>query len=251
MSATKSVAKDELDNHHKVDEKVTECLICGKLFPRGPIDLARHGAAVTLKHIFSDKKSNLFPFGCKKCNTYFSTKEHLDMHPIKSRCNPAVVSRRIEEAKQLELEQNEAALKKLLKTDTEEGASVTSVDADVNDFEISPDQPGKKDARASREVATVAYCKISRQSQSTSSSSVTSSSTVGKPNSEVLAKECKQTVVKTKSKLTAAAAAAAAAAAISGGPGMKIGVFITELVDLLPARALDLLIDVAHSVNTI
>ena len=100
ITSTKALAM--VEEVTEGDMKVSECLICGKLFPRGPMDLARHGAAVTLKHFISDKKTTSFPFGCKKCIVYFASKEHLDMHYLKSRCNPLVVAERIEEAIRLE-----------------------------------------------------------------------------------------------------------------------------------------------------
>ena len=116
----KSLTKDDNEAEQQTDERITECLICGKLFPRGPIDLARHGAAITLKHIFSDKRSASFPFGCKKCTSYFTSKEHLEMHCSKSRCNPTVVAERIEEAIKLEFELNAAIQRKAQKNDSEE-----------------------------------------------------------------------------------------------------------------------------------
>lgn len=200
MSGSKSVQKDEDDS--KYDDRITECLICGKLFPRGPIDLARHGAAVTLKHIFSEKKSNSFPLGCKKCNTYFSSKEHLEMHSLKSRCNSAVVLKRIEEAKQLELDQNAAALKKALKSETEESSAPKSTDVEENEDDNSTEQPVKKDARTSREAATVASNKIAKQSHPSSSD---------KTKAEIVPKEPKENNLKVKSKSSAVALAAASA----------------------------------------
>ena len=132
----KSLVKDDEEVGQQVDERVTECLICGKLFPRGPIDLVRHGAAVTLKHVFSDKKSASFPFGCKKCSTYFTSKEHLEMHGTKSRCNPAVVAERVKDANKMELDQNAAVLKKHQKNETEESSSTkrtNETDSDKDD----------------------------------------------------------------------------------------------------------------------
>lgn len=37
-------------------DKTVECLVCGKLFPRGELDLARHSVAVTLQHKISKTK---------------------------------------------------------------------------------------------------------------------------------------------------------------------------------------------------
>jgi predicted SprT family Zn-dependent metalloprotease len=77
-------------------DKTLECMVCGKIFHRGMIDLSRHQAAVTLKHTFTEKKSSGFPFSCKKCSLYFSCKEHLDMHTKLSSCNPKVVKQRLD-----------------------------------------------------------------------------------------------------------------------------------------------------------
>ena len=82
-------------SHFKADRTV-ECKICGKLFPRGQLDLDRHMAAVTLKHCFSDKKTSNYHVGCKKCGTYFTSKEHYDMHGEKSSCNPVILKDRLE-----------------------------------------------------------------------------------------------------------------------------------------------------------
>ena len=47
-------------NAHSVlcisSDKTVECLVCGKLFPRGELDLARHSVAVTLQHKTSKTK---------------------------------------------------------------------------------------------------------------------------------------------------------------------------------------------------
>ena len=132
----KSLIKDDEEVGQQVDERITECLICGKLFPRGPIDLVRHGAAVTLKHVFSDKKSASFPFGCKKCSTYFTSKEHLEMHGSKSRCNPAVLSERVKDTSKMELDHHAAVLKKYQKNESEESSSTkrtNETDSDKDD----------------------------------------------------------------------------------------------------------------------
>ncbi len=64
-----------------------ECMICGKLFPRGPVDLARHSTAVTLKHLFQEKKSSFYNCGpCIKCGLHFTTDEHFKMHKNESSC---------------------------------------------------------------------------------------------------------------------------------------------------------------------
>ena len=66
--------------------KTLECMVCGKTFSRGPVDLARHQTAVTLKHLVSTTTSAQFSFGCRKCNIYFTSKEHLSLHRAQSSC---------------------------------------------------------------------------------------------------------------------------------------------------------------------
>lgn len=202
MALQKNASKDNDDERLEV----TECLICGKLFPRGPIDLARHGAAVTLKHVFSEKKSSSFPFGCKKCATYFSSKEHLEMHYLKSKCNPAIVRKRLEEAEKSRVDQQAAALKKLQKSDNDELDTVKSNDDDDMEEEDSPDLDShlsKKELRASREAA--ANSKIARQSSSSSASTTSSGEKIAL---EIVTKEPKEGSVRQKAKLANAASAA-------------------------------------------
>ena len=206
MSLQKVAPKDSDDDE---SSEVTECLICGKLFPRGPIDLARHGAAVTLKHFFSEKKSSSFPFGCKKCTTYFSTKEHLEMHSLKSKCNPAVVRKRAEEAAKSKVDQQAAALKKLQKSDSDELDTIKSNDDDKKEEEDSPELevlPLKKEVRSSREAA-VATTKAARQSHP--SSAAASASPKEETALETITKEPKEGSLRQKAKLANAASAAA------------------------------------------
>lgn len=143
------------------DDRTQECLICGKLFPRGPNDLARHAAAVTLKHVYSEKRSSHFSIGCRKCNTFFTCKEHLDLHTKKSKCNPVVVRERIEEASRVE---KENAI--LLSKKKEDIINSEKLDYEEREEEIEP----KKD-RISREAAMIATGKIAKLSQSIFSSS--------------------------------------------------------------------------------
>lgn len=89
--------------------KAVECLICGKIFARGIVDLQRHQAAVTLKHVFHHKKTAAFPHGCEKCHVWFGTEEHLASHKVDSSCNPnkppcvdSVVARALAEAQKEE-----------------------------------------------------------------------------------------------------------------------------------------------------
>lgn len=60
--------------------KPVVCLVCGKKFPRGVLDLARHITAVTLQHLASSRAKSDYDFHCAECNLYFKVKEHLDMH---------------------------------------------------------------------------------------------------------------------------------------------------------------------------
>lgn len=66
--------------------KTLECMVCGKTFSRGPVDLARHQNAVTLKHLVSTTASAQFSFRCRKCNIHFTSKEHLSLHRAQSSC---------------------------------------------------------------------------------------------------------------------------------------------------------------------
>lgn len=68
------------------DSKTLECMVCGKTFSRGPVDLARHQTAITLKHLVSTTSSAQFSFGCRKCNIYFTSKDHLSLHRSQSSC---------------------------------------------------------------------------------------------------------------------------------------------------------------------
>jgi len=43
-----------------------ECAVCGKWFIRGDLDLDRHAAAVTLRHVYSSVKTGEFTFPCNK-----------------------------------------------------------------------------------------------------------------------------------------------------------------------------------------
>eukprot|EP01039_Chlorochromonas_danica_P008742 gene8740-9635_t len=66
-----------------------ECMICGKPFPCGPIDLQRHTTTeITLKHLVSNKSASGYPFGYNKCGLHLTTSEHLQMHRTMSTCDP-------------------------------------------------------------------------------------------------------------------------------------------------------------------
>ena len=64
-----------------------ECMVCGKLFPRGVLDLIRHQTAITLKHTTSSEPTDIFQFSCRRCSLYFASKEHVQMHKFQSSCN--------------------------------------------------------------------------------------------------------------------------------------------------------------------
>jgi len=61
-------------------ERTVLCLVCGKKFPRGVLDLARHTTAITLQHLISHKPKSGYDFHCVKCEIYFTTKAHLELH---------------------------------------------------------------------------------------------------------------------------------------------------------------------------
>lgn len=61
-------------------ERTVLCLVCGKKFPRGVLDLARHTTAITLQHLISHKAKPGYDFHCSKCDIYFTAKAHLELH---------------------------------------------------------------------------------------------------------------------------------------------------------------------------
>lgn len=64
-------------------------MVCGKLFPRGEIDLQRHSTAVTLRHSVSKKLNSNHSFGpCERCGLYFNRSEHYLSHSRQTTCNP-------------------------------------------------------------------------------------------------------------------------------------------------------------------
>lgn len=102
------------------EDRTVVCLVCGKKFPRGVLDLARHTTAITLQHLISRKPKASYDFHCTKCELYFKTKEHLDLHldfvcPSKSRPRqspsvdaPATSSKpKVKKAVMEEVEQND------------------------------------------------------------------------------------------------------------------------------------------------
>jgi hypothetical protein len=68
------------------DNSHLECMVCGKVFPKGPGDLLRHTTAVTLKHLVSKKKSTTQSHDCSRCGLYFSSPEHLHLHQNQTSC---------------------------------------------------------------------------------------------------------------------------------------------------------------------
>jgi hypothetical protein len=93
FSKTSKISKKSVESIKITkQDRTVECMVCGKLFHRGPIDLARHGAAITLKHVFANEKSDNFSFECeKKCGFFFTNEDHAIMHAKYSTCNPDVV----------------------------------------------------------------------------------------------------------------------------------------------------------------
>eukprot|EP01032_Pedospumella_encystans_P016357 gene16357-18665_t len=87
----KEADESEEEEEDDTTERTMECVVCGKLFPRGPIDLARHQTAVTLKHLVHPRHTATYHFGCKRCGSHFTTAEHLAMHTEQSTCNPEMV----------------------------------------------------------------------------------------------------------------------------------------------------------------
>jgi len=79
-----------LDQDEQADRTV-ECMVCGKLFPRGAIDLQRHATAITLRHAVHTRRTQAFPYGCDQCGLHFATEEFLTMHSSLSSCNPNMV----------------------------------------------------------------------------------------------------------------------------------------------------------------
>ncbi len=73
-----------------VIDRTLECMVCGKEFPRGPNDLARHSAASTLQHLVSPSLTDLFPHECTKCGLCFTLDDHLNMHKEYSSCGRVV-----------------------------------------------------------------------------------------------------------------------------------------------------------------
>lgn len=67
--------------------KSEECMVCGKIFPRGIIDLARHQTAITLQHLSSTEQSATCSIQCERCGIYFSSDEHVKMHQTQSSCS--------------------------------------------------------------------------------------------------------------------------------------------------------------------
>lgn len=61
-------------------DRAATCLVCGKKFPRGPLDLARHTSAITLMHLTSKTPKPNFDYHCGKCDLYFKLQSHLELH---------------------------------------------------------------------------------------------------------------------------------------------------------------------------
>lgn len=63
-----------------------ECMVCGKIFPRGEKDLLRHRNAPTLLHIFERSRTDECTYGCSICDIHFTTPAHLARHEEESSC---------------------------------------------------------------------------------------------------------------------------------------------------------------------
>jgi hypothetical protein len=70
----------------KSEKQPSECMVCGKLFPRGVLDLQRHQNAITLQHTVCTKSSAGHSKKCERCNLYFSSDEHIQMHNDQTSC---------------------------------------------------------------------------------------------------------------------------------------------------------------------
>ena len=61
------------------------CLICGKKFPRGTLEFSHHVTAHNIQHLASNKPRPGYDYHCEKCDLYFTTEDHLDLH-VQSIC---------------------------------------------------------------------------------------------------------------------------------------------------------------------
>ena len=69
-----------------------ECMLCGKLFSRGVMDLMRHTIAPTLRHLVAKKECAEYPMPCeRKCGLWFRNIEEAGSHALSTSCNPDVV----------------------------------------------------------------------------------------------------------------------------------------------------------------
>lgn len=78
--------KRNLDSKSDPESKVLECMVCGKKFSRGIVDLTRHQQAITLKHLFSTSRTSTCTLPCDDCGLFFSTQDHLNLHQVQSSC---------------------------------------------------------------------------------------------------------------------------------------------------------------------
>lgn len=76
-----TVAAAALMRDGEKDRSLT-CLVCGKSFPRGGVDLERHSSAKTLNHWVTTKKmSPRFLLQCT-CGIWFCCEEHIQLHRL-------------------------------------------------------------------------------------------------------------------------------------------------------------------------
>lgn len=71
-------------------DKTVECMVCGKVFARGTVDLQRHQSAPSLAHLQAARRTLACTEPCTRCGLFFSSEEHLASHQEFSTCNPLV-----------------------------------------------------------------------------------------------------------------------------------------------------------------
>jgi len=68
-----------------------ECMICGKSFSRGVMDLMRHSVAPTLRHLVAKIECEEYPIPCERsCGLWFSSSNNAASHALLTTCNPDV-----------------------------------------------------------------------------------------------------------------------------------------------------------------
>lgn len=90
------------------EDKSLTCMVCGKFFPRGGVDLERHCSAPTLLHYCATKAMPQFQIQCS-CGLCFANNSQMQLHKLRICVNtgphakimpvPVVVSREIKAAR--------------------------------------------------------------------------------------------------------------------------------------------------------